>query len=136
MLILDTHVLIWTIEEAAGLGKGAREHIAQALETGVFLSAISFWEIGMLVRKGRIRLNRPYSEWCDTISSHPAVMVLPVDAETAMEAAMLPEGVHGDPADRILMATARVNDMALLTVDRAILRHAEQGMVTIIDARH
>lgn len=103
--------------------------------TNPFLvSAISAWEIAMLVKKGRIDLGGPASNWFNKASDNPAWRNLPLDAETAMASVNLPGDLHGDPADRFLVAAARVHDLTLLTADRSILDYAKAGHVSAFDA--
>ncbi len=98
------------------------------------VSAISAWEIAMLVRKGRLDLGEPAQDWYRAASSHPAWQTIPLDASTAMESVNLPGDFHGDPSDRFLVATARLSGLAFMTADRAILAYAGAGHLKAIDA--
>ena len=136
MILLDTNALLWLAESDPRLGKAAREAIAQAASTAdILISAVSFWEIGMLLNKGRIGLFEPLPRWADAVTARNEIRIVPVDAEIAVEAGLLPGGLHGDPGDRFLVATARVMRTPLLTSDHKILAYAEAGHVEAIDAR-
>lgn len=135
MILLDTHVVIWSAEGDARLGPKARRLIAERSQTDPFhVSAISAWEIAMLVNKGRLDLGGPARDWLATAMSHQAWQTVPVDIAAAVEAVNLPGILHNDPADRIIVATARLRSFALVTADRAILNYSKTGHVKAIDA--
>ena len=134
MILLDTHVLVWFLQGDPQLGPKAREQIETALQDeGIGASAISFWEIAMLVGKKRIRLGRSTSEWVRRALAIEGVDLLPLEPAVAVAAGELP-GLHGDPADRILIATARFRKCPLMTSDRRILVYAKAGRLRAIDA--
>jgi PIN domain nuclease of toxin-antitoxin system len=136
VILLDTNALLWLAESDPRLGKAAREAIAQAATTAdILVSAVSFWEIGMLLNKGRISLSEPLPRWVDAVTARAEIRIVPVDAPIAIEAGLLPGDLHGDPGDRLLVATARVLRAPLLTSDRKILAYGEAGHVEIIDGR-
>ena len=87
------------------------------------LSAISVWEVALKARKGKINLRLPADEWLDLALKRSLVAVLPVDAAIARAANTLPDVFHEDPADRIVVATARVHNLTLVTSDEKILRY-------------
>lgn len=135
MILLDTHVLIWSAADDPRLGKEARAMINRCDHSEPFsVSAISAWEIAMLVKKGRIDLRGPAENWFKRASNKPAWRTLPLDTETAMASVDLPGDLHGDPTDRFLVAAARVHDLRLLTADRTILDYAWAGHVSVFDA--
>ena len=134
-LLLDTHVLLWLIsgEEERRL-RPARSDLGAAQESGqVHVSAYSGWEIGMLVSKGRIHIDGPVDLWFDRALSRPGTRVLDVTPDIAVEAATLPGSPPADPADRMLIATARRRSLTLVTADRRILDYAAAGAVQVID---
>ncbi|HEX8400382.1 MAG TPA: type II toxin-antitoxin system VapC family toxin [Allosphingosinicella sp.] len=136
MILLDTQILIWLAEGDTRLRKAAREAIEQVgASSRILVSAASFWETGLLLSKGRITLSSPLATWASAIASQAKMKVVPVDADIAVEAGMLPGDLHGDPGDRFLVATARVLNVPLLTTDRKILAYAESGRVDAVDAR-
>ncbi len=130
--MLDTHVLVWLDEANLRLGTEAIEHINSAFQAGnIMVSAISFWEVAMLVRKGRLRLNMDLSVWRNDFMEQ-GLIELPVTGEIGIKAAGL-ESFHGDPADRMIAATALQHSLTLLTADEKLLDC--QLAVTRLDAR-
>jgi PIN domain nuclease of toxin-antitoxin system len=136
VILIDTHVIVWVTEGSASVGKRARATIEQALAVReALVSAASFWEVGMLLSKGRIALSLPLSEWADAVDRRAGFKIVTVDAPIAVEAGSLPEGIHGDPNDRFIVATARVLGIPILTADSKILDYAKLGHVGAIDAQ-
>lgn len=120
MILLDTHVVVWLDEANPRLGKGAIERINTAFQAGnLLVSAISFWEVGMLIRKGRLRLEMDLSRWRKDFMNQ-GVIEVPVTGEIGITAAGF-EQFHGDPADRLIAATALHNSLTLITADRRLL---------------
>lgn len=119
-LVLDTNALIWLLGEDDRLGRKARTAADAALaEDRLGVSAISFWEVGMLVAKGRIGLTMPLMKWRDR-ALRQGLIERPVTGEIAIQANAL-DDFHPDPADRLISATALLLGATLLTSDRAIL---------------
>ncbi len=136
MILLDTNALLWLAESDPRLGSEARETITQsATAAEILVSPISFWEIGLLLSKGRISLFKPLSQWADAVATRTEFRIIPIDAAIAIEAGQLPGSLHGDPGDRFMIATARVMQATLLTSDRKILAYAQTGHVKALDAR-
>jgi PIN domain nuclease of toxin-antitoxin system len=119
LIVLDTHAWIWWRADPARLSDAAAGALAE--DQARALSAISVWELGMLVRRGRISLDREVSRWVRQALAGP-LTVLAVDAEIALAAALLDDEFPGDPADRLIYATARGAGARLLTRDRRIAR--------------
>ena len=120
MILLDTHVLVWLDEANPRLGAGAIEQINIAFQAGnAMVSAISFWEVSMLVRKGRIRLDMDLAVWRNDFMEQ-GLIELPVTGEIGIMAAAL-EQFHGDPADRLIAATALQHSLTLITADEKLL---------------
>lgn len=134
-LVLDTHVWLWTVEgNQRELSPQAIEAINSASRNGdILVSAISVWEMAMLEAKGRISLSRPVEEWVRSALRAPGTRLLPLTPEIAIESTRLPGSAHGDPADRMLIASARVVGGRLATRDRGILDYAGGGHVTVVD---
>ncbi len=132
MIVLDTHVLVWTLDDNDRLGPKARALIEQS-ET-ILVSAISIWEIALLVKKSRLVLKRDVADWVKQALALPSLQLTPLDPAIAFDSVNLPGEFHSDPADRMIIATARYRDVPLLTVDRAILAYARHGHVTVVDA--
>ncbi len=118
MIILDTHALVWWRAAPEKLGRAARRACERSPAIGV--SAISFWEIGMLTARGKLKLRIPLTEWVRETLQGPRIEDLPVTAEIAALAASLT--MQGDPADRIIVATALHRRCKLVTRDDAIAR--------------
>ena len=126
--LLDTHVLLWWVAAPARLSEAQREVVNAAGEQEPLLvSDISLWEIATLAALGRIRLEMPLRSWLEAATAPPLVERTGITPAIAAEVATLPASFHRDPADRILVATARVLNATLLTADRRI---AEAGLVT------
>lgn len=121
MIVLDTHALVWWIGSDPHLSRKAHDVIRKELPDGrLGISAISAWEIGMLVAKGRLALGMDVDEWLDTVQAIPGVTTLPLTAKAALDSSRLPGSFHGDPADRMIVATARAENAPLVTADRHI----------------
>ena len=119
MILLDTHVLLWQEQGDRRLGPQTRRAIERALqENGAAVSAISFWEIGMRVEKGRLDFLLDLGAWRRNLLEH-GLLEIRVDGEIAVRAGLLPD-MHGDPADRLIVATA-LEGHQLVTADRRIL---------------
>ena len=125
MIVLDTHVLVWAASDDRKLGRKARAMIDQLWASGkVAVPAIAFWEIGLLQARRRLKLPSSVSEWRDTILA-AGVVELPLDGTIALRALDL-AGLHDDPADRFIVATALLNSATLITADERLLdwRHS------------
>jgi PIN domain nuclease of toxin-antitoxin system len=118
LIVLDTHALVWWHLAPDKLGRAGRRACERADAVGV--SAITFWEIGALASRGRIRLRVPLADWVRTVLAGPRMHGLPVTPEIAVIAASL--GLHGDPADRLIVATALHHAARLVTYDESITR--------------
>lgn len=119
--LLDTHVLIWWLNDLTRLSPQQKEVVEAATpDTPLHVSDISLWEVAMLQSLGRIRLALPLREWLDRAVAPPLVRRHGISPAIAAEVATLPDSFHRDPADRILVATARVLGATLLTSDRRI----------------
>jgi PIN domain nuclease of toxin-antitoxin system len=134
-LLLDTHVLVWLMFGDSKLGKQAREAIYRACrEERALVSAITPWEIGVLVSKKRIELYRDVMEWLRDALAIPGVTLAPLEPEIAVASTRLPWERHADPADRILVATARHLGATLVTADGFLLEMAKKGHFAGMDA--
>ena len=119
-VLLDTHVLIWLDQDHPSLGPEARKRADIALQQGCLgVSAITFWEITMLIAKGRITLALPSTAWRRDLL-HLGLVEIPVDGSIGIAAAQL--DLHGDPADRLIAATAQMKGAVLLTADQTLLQ--------------
>ena len=135
LILLDTHVLVWAVDGDRRLGANAAAAIEQARRTDrIGVSAITPWEIALLAHKGRLRLAQDVGEWTDAALSVPGVDVLPIEPTIAVASVRLPGEFHADPADRLIIATARHWRTPLATADQAIASYASSGHLQVIDA--
>ena len=133
-ILPDTHYWIWLQSgEAARFTPAILKAIEHASSNGnLLLSVISVWEIGMLESKRRIQLHMPCEQWVAEALATPGLVVAPLTPEIALDSTRLPGAFHGDPADRIIVATARRHKARLLTKDRTIRAYARRGHVTVL----
>jgi PIN domain nuclease of toxin-antitoxin system len=134
MILLDTHVVVWLAKESRRLGKAAPAMLAA--EQDRMMSAMVSWEIAMQVDKERFTIDIPLSDWLRIAFDSIGATEAPVTGEIGRIAGSLPAGIHGDPCDRIMIATAQVLDCPLMTADEKILAYAAAGHLQAIDARH
>ena len=121
MIVLDTHVLIWWAAGDPQLSRTARYAIeAEAQEGEILVSAISAWEVVMLAKAGRLALTMEAEVWLDTIAQVRAIRFVPVDVGISILSVQLPGEFHKDPADRIIVATARRHSAPLISADMKI----------------
>jgi PIN domain nuclease of toxin-antitoxin system len=123
LIVLDTHTVLWWVNGDAQLSQNALAAIEQELrgDGGVILiSAITAWEIALLLEKGRITLSMGIDDWLDTVEEIEGVRIVPVDVATAIESTRLPGEFHRDPADRMIVALARHYNAVLVTADEKI----------------
>ncbi|MBI1883737.1 MAG: type II toxin-antitoxin system VapC family toxin [Chlamydiae bacterium] len=125
LLLLDTHVWIWLMngEKRLKSSKDLPKIEKAARHSQLVISAISFWEIGMLEAKGRIQFSLSCPEWLHQALSVPGIIPIGLTPEIAVESSRLPGYFHADPADRIIVATARQCGATLVTADKNILNY-------------
>jgi PIN domain nuclease of toxin-antitoxin system len=135
-LLLDTHVWVWLVHGAdTKLATRIVSRIERAVRDGrCLVSVISVWEIAMLEAKGRLRLGGAVDAWVAASRRPPGVTMVDVTPEIAIESTRLPSDVHGDTADRMLVATARIAGAVLMTCDERILAYAETGHLRAVSA--
>lgn len=135
MILIDTHPLIWFTQADQRLGPEARLALHQSIEQGeATVSPISFWETSMLIDKRRIALGQSARAWIRGLLAG-GLKVADITPAIAVEAGALPGDIHGDPADRLIIATAQSLAKSIVTADRKILAYAAAGHVQAIDAR-
>jgi PIN domain nuclease of toxin-antitoxin system len=125
MIVIDTHVLVWWVSGSGKLSTAAKKALKTTLNSSseVLISSISAWEIAMLVEKGRLVLSMDVESWLDEVRQIDGVRFLPVDNEIGVKATALPGDFHKDPADRMIVATARKLAVPVVTADEKILRY-------------
>lgn len=134
-LLLDTHTLVWSVNEGPKLGKEAKESIRIAGDDGrILVSAITPWEIALLVSKGRLTLEADVMKWVRDALTVPGVTLVALEPAISVESTRLPFEMNPDPADRILVATARHLGATLVTADQALLELSKKGHFRGIDA--
>jgi len=121
MILLDTHVWWWSLTEPENLSGTAFETIAQAKTDHRAIASISIWELAMMVEKKRIELKVSVSRFFQKAIHDTGIEVIELSPEVAVESCRLPGDFQKDPADRIIVATARIHNFSLLTKDKKIL---------------
>ena len=133
MTLLDTHVWLWWLLGSPRLPAKERAALDRLGSRGaVRLAAVSLWEAQMLHAKGSLTLDRAFDVWIREAAAVGVIEILPLDAEVVIALAGLPGTFHGDPADRLIVATARAHRVSLATYDRAVRR---SRLVTLWKAR-
>lgn len=134
-LLLDTHTWIWLTDGDRRLGVRCKEAIRGAYrEDLAIVSAITPWEIALLVSKARVTLGQDVLDWIRAALAISGVRLAPIEPEIAVASTRLPFEMHADPADRILVATARHLGATLVTADKALLEIAGKGNFRAMDA--
>lgn len=131
-LLLDTHVWIWLMMGDEGLNLGFRRAVEQA-EEDIFISAISVWELGMLVERKRIELEVDCLDWVEQALENTKMELLPLTPRITIQSTRLPGTLHEDPADRILIAAAHEHRAILVTHDQKILDYGKEKFIGVYD---
>lgn len=122
-VLLDTHIWVWWLTPGSPLSRAERNALdASAARRELFLSAVSLWEAQMLHAKRRLELPLPFADWLARATDERMISVVPLSVEVVLALDALPASFHGDPADRLIVATARAHAMPLATHDAAIRR--------------
>jgi PIN domain nuclease of toxin-antitoxin system len=123
MILLDTHIWVWWVHGDSQLSKAHDEQIRAHEPDGLGVSVISCWEIAKLVEHERLVLPRSTEDWMDQALAYPGIQLVGLTPRIAVESTQLPGAFHRDPADQIIVATARVLDCSLVTADERILNY-------------
>lgn len=129
MIILDTHIWVWWAAESEDLSEEHRDAIEAQRNDGIGVSAISCWEISKLVEYDRLELTMDVSDWMRAALDIPGVRLIRLSPQIAIESTQLPGDFHSDPADQIIVATARTHDAKLITVDQKIQEYAHVPVI-------
>jgi PIN domain nuclease of toxin-antitoxin system len=132
-LLLDTHAAIWITEDQP-IASAAVKAVDAAYRAGsiVFVSAISAWEIGQLVSRNRLSLVARPERWFQRLLAIPGIRLAELSPDILIASSFLPGTPPRDPADRIILATARDLGATLITRDRLLLKYGEDGQVSTI----
>ena len=122
MIVLDTHVWVWFISNPELLSKAAKKAINVSMEQkAIFISSISAWEVALLAAKKRLKLTIDVTDWITKSERLPFLQFVPVDNSVAVKSVNLPQPLHKDPADRIIIATAITIGAPVVTKDKKLL---------------
>jgi PIN domain nuclease of toxin-antitoxin system len=117
-IVLDTHAWIWWVSKDRRLSRRARTAIERAASRGeLYVSIFSIWEMAKKVEKGQLALDRPIDEWLDAALEVEGLQVSDLTRSIVVDSCQLPQPFHGDPADQLIVATARSLSATLVTKD-------------------
>jgi PIN domain nuclease of toxin-antitoxin system len=123
MILLDTHIWIWWVNKSADLSPKKAAIITRKEDDGLGVSVISCWEVAKLVEKGRLTFSIPVEQWIEHALAQPGISLLPLNPKIAIASTLLPPPFHNDPADQMIVATARELNLELATDDGKILSY-------------
>ena len=124
IIVLDTHAWIWFVSNPGLLSRKAKKSVDAAIdEKSVLISSISAWEVALLVSHKRLRLTLDVTDWITQSEMLPIIQFVPVDNSIAVKSVSLPQPLHNDPADRIIIATAIAMGALVVTKDEKILQY-------------
>jgi PIN domain nuclease of toxin-antitoxin system len=129
VILLDTHIGFWWVRADPSLTATQLQHI-QTSQADLGVSVISVWGLAMLERSRRVNVSRPIEDWVHDALAYPGVRLLDLTPEIAIASTRLPDPFHKDPADRILVATARALAIPILTADAKILAYPHVRTLT------
>ena len=130
MIVLDTHIWLWWVHGTKHLTEQQAKVIKEKESRVIGVCSISCWEIAKLVEYGRLELPKPIKDWFKISIEYPGLKILEITPEIAMESTQLPGEFHKDPADQIIVATARINNCPLVTSDRKMLEYPHIKTIT------
>jgi PIN domain nuclease of toxin-antitoxin system len=124
-ILLDTHAWVWWVTEDRRLSRKAADAITRAARNeGVWLSAISIWELAKKVEKKQLVLDRPPRQWVDQALGVPGLLLAELTPAILLDSCELPQPFHGDPADQLIVASARHHGAVLITRDQRLRSYA------------
>ena len=125
LTLLDTHAWVWWVTGDQRLSRSAKRVVDRASRRNALaLSFISIWEVAKKVEKGQLVLDRSVSEWLDAATARPGLQLVELTRRILEESCRLPQPFHGDPADQMIVATARDRDAVVVSKDRQIRSYA------------
>ena len=131
MIVLDTHVWVWWVHATSQLTPANLQSLDAAAREGLGVSIISCWEVAKLVEYGRLRLPDDVEQWLQQALTHPGVQLLDLTPRIVVESTRLPAPFHRDPADQLIVATARVHGLSVATADAKILTYPHVETVRV-----
>ena len=129
MIVIDTHIWIWWVHGDSSLSSSMHSLLDSSEQTGIGVSAISCWEVAKLVERGRLTLPCPVFDWLQQALAYPGVRLVEISPRICVESTQLPGTFHRDPADQIIVATARVLDAPLVTMDGKMLAYRDVKLI-------
>jgi PIN domain nuclease of toxin-antitoxin system len=124
MILLDTHIFIWWIDDSPRLSQRHRQIIQEQQNEGLAISIYSCWEIAKLVEYGKLELKFPIEDWLEIALSHPNLRAIDLTIPIIIKSTQL-LGFHKDPADQIIVATSIISGIPLLTADEKIIAYPD-----------
>ncbi len=123
MIILDTHIWIWNVQDNKRLTEDQQQLIRDNESGEIGICSISLWEVAQAVQLKRLTLPIPVDDWLEIAINSPGIVMLPLNSRIAVESTRLPGQFHKDPFDQLIVATAREYDVPLVTADTDILKY-------------
>jgi PIN domain nuclease of toxin-antitoxin system len=131
VILLDTHIWVWWVHGDSRLRTSSLDLLKEHEDSGLGVSIISCWEVAKLVEHKRLDLPTPVEEWIEQALRYPGIVLLELTPRIVIEATQLPGSFHRDPADQLIVATARVHGSLLATADRKILDYESVGTLDL-----
>jgi len=129
MKVLDTHIWVWLVDQSPKLTNDYEKAVRENETDGLGVSVISCWEVAKLVGLGRLQFSIPVENWIEAALNYPNIRLLDLTPEIAVESTKLPGGFHKDPADQIIVATARIYNAPIVTMDDKIRNYPHVKML-------
>ena len=130
MILLDTHIWVWWVDANRQLSSSQRKHLEDHASAGLGVSVISCWEVAKLAEVKRLELRLPVADWIRQALAYPGIRFLYLTPRIVIESTQLPGSFHRDPADQLIVATARIRGCSLLTADARILGYPHVRTLT------
>ncbi len=133
-ILLDTHAWLWWSDRGDGWRPAVQTRLAAAVQQqNIYIASITLMEMANMVRKQRVDLSMSLNAWFSMMKEKVGAQALDLTTDIAVEIAQLPADFHGDPADRVIAATARVHGLTLCTHDRRLLQYGKQGLFSTLE---